>query len=576
MKRQLKRAMALLLAAMLLMSVNVWGSEGAKSELPDYSDAEFITVDVFDSYANYQGLQTGWFAKVIKDRFNMELNLIAPNVAGGGDTLYTTRAAAGEIGDIIIITNDKMKSCIENGLIYDMTDELSKYDDWKTYEGAIESFNKYAGIEDSIYAIPMQVSTSPATEPMLGDMMGVTMGVFLPWDYYAELDYPEFGTPDELLGVMEKMVENHPETEDGKKTYAITLFKDWDSGRMFCAWATAFAFGFNAPVDNYLTNEDASVVYSLIDDDGIYKDILKMYFNANQKGLMDPDSTTQNWDAFAAKSLNRQALLFNASFMLWYNNQEHKEDGTAYAFIPSTAKTVMSGNNPTGGGYSIAVGATAKDPERMAAFIDWYASTEGMNYTVNNYNNVEGLTYTVGEDGKYVLTEFGKDTSANDGVVPEEFGGGTFEEGSSHLNIQIGTYTDINPDTGDPYICTLWTSTLNDNRTKIDDLWSEHYGADFPLNYLMDNDLCAVIPGVDWAAPEESTDLQLTRAQCNSILIEGAWKCVFASDEEEFEQTWEDMKETLYGMGYQEVLDQDAAYLEEIKELYKEAAEASN
>lgn len=44
---------------------------------------EFITVDVFDAQANFQGIQSGWFAKVVKDRFNMELNIIAPNVAGG-------------------------------------------------------------------------------------------------------------------------------------------------------------------------------------------------------------------------------------------------------------------------------------------------------------------------------------------------------------------------------------------------------------------------------------------------------------------------------------------------------------
>ena len=29
---------------------------------------EFITVDVFDSQANYQGIQSGWFAKIVKDK----------------------------------------------------------------------------------------------------------------------------------------------------------------------------------------------------------------------------------------------------------------------------------------------------------------------------------------------------------------------------------------------------------------------------------------------------------------------------------------------------------------------------
>ena len=45
--------------------------------------AEPLTIDVFDSQANFQGTQTGWFAKIVKDKFNIELNIIAPNVAGG-------------------------------------------------------------------------------------------------------------------------------------------------------------------------------------------------------------------------------------------------------------------------------------------------------------------------------------------------------------------------------------------------------------------------------------------------------------------------------------------------------------
>ena len=59
---------------------------------------EFIVVDVFDSLANFQGIQSGWFAEIVKDKFNMELNIIAPNVSGGGDTLFEIRSAAGNLG----------------------------------------------------------------------------------------------------------------------------------------------------------------------------------------------------------------------------------------------------------------------------------------------------------------------------------------------------------------------------------------------------------------------------------------------------------------------------------------------
>ena len=36
-----------------------------------------MTVEVFDSLASSQGLQkSGWFAKIVKDKFNIKLNII--------------------------------------------------------------------------------------------------------------------------------------------------------------------------------------------------------------------------------------------------------------------------------------------------------------------------------------------------------------------------------------------------------------------------------------------------------------------------------------------------------------------
>ena len=48
------------------------GSSFSQDKEPVYE--ETLTVDVFDSLANYQGIQSGWFAKIVKDKFNIELN----------------------------------------------------------------------------------------------------------------------------------------------------------------------------------------------------------------------------------------------------------------------------------------------------------------------------------------------------------------------------------------------------------------------------------------------------------------------------------------------------------------------
>ena len=68
----MKRFLSVLLTIAMLLSL-VTISAVAEEEAP-------LVIDVYDDAANYNGTQTGWFAKVIKDRFNIELNIIASQV----------------------------------------------------------------------------------------------------------------------------------------------------------------------------------------------------------------------------------------------------------------------------------------------------------------------------------------------------------------------------------------------------------------------------------------------------------------------------------------------------------------
>lgn len=43
-----------------------------------------LKLTVFSTTANYAGPQTGWFAKVIKDKFNIELDIVASNLTAWG------------------------------------------------------------------------------------------------------------------------------------------------------------------------------------------------------------------------------------------------------------------------------------------------------------------------------------------------------------------------------------------------------------------------------------------------------------------------------------------------------------
>ena len=109
----MKRFLSVLLTLALLLGL-VSVSAVAEDKYP-----ELLTIDVYDDAANYNGIQSGWFAKIVKDKFNIELNIIASQVVG--NTIYATRAEEGNLGDILIVDKAKFPEIVEAGLAKDIS-----------------------------------------------------------------------------------------------------------------------------------------------------------------------------------------------------------------------------------------------------------------------------------------------------------------------------------------------------------------------------------------------------------------------------------------------------------------------
>ncbi len=520
---------------------------------------EFITVDVYDQFANYQGIQTGWFGKIVKDKFNMELNIIAPNVAGGGDTLFQTRSAAGDLGDLILTdtANGKLQKLVTAGLMIDMTDLLKEKDVYANYQTAIEITNKGMVKEEGIWALPNSISSSPADTPSEG--LDLTFGPYLRWDLYKEVGYPEMGTLEDMLPVLQKMQEAAGTTEDGKQVYAISLFKDWDGNMMNNAKQPTCFYGYDE-IGFVLSKADGSDYQNIVDSDSQYMRVLKFFFDANQMGLVDPESTTQNYDTLSTKYRNGQVL-----YCPWpwlgqnsYNTPERKAEGKGFMVAPIDDMKIFSYGCYTTGGSDrvIGIGSKAEDPERLADFIDWLYSPEGFECGghANGAAGPEGLTWEM-VDGKPVRTEFGLSAlPMNDVAVPEEWGGGSWKDGVNALNFQTLALVDEDPNTGEPYNWMMWDSTLEANVTPLDTDWQEHMGATTTLEYLENNDMLLVAPGSSYVAPEEDSNIATLRSQCKSSIIDYSWRMIFAADEEEFTSLQTELQEMVNGLGYEEVL----------------------
>lgn len=518
---------------------------------------DFITVDVYDEFANYQGIQSGWFAKVVKDKFNMELNIIAPNVTGGGDTLYQTRSATGNLGDLILINtaNGKFNELVETGLIMDCTELFKDKDVMKKYGNAVITTNELVEAE-GIYGFPNSVSTRSAAESSEG--LNPTFGPYIRWDYYKKLGYPEMDDLDDFLDVLEQMQELARKEEKSEDIYAISMFKDWDYNMMNNAKQIACMYGYDEQ-GFVLSKADGTDYQNIIDADSLYIKILRFFNTANARGLVDPDSALQNYDTWLAKYQTGKVLYSPWPWVgqSMFNTAENKAAGKGFKMAAVKDMQIFSfGCWPEGDSTNIiAIGSDTADPQRLADFIDWLYSPEGfeINGQANGAAGPRGLTWEIGEDGEPVLTDFGKKALPNNQIeVPEEYGGGTWGAGVSALNFRTFVLEETNPNTEAPYDYLCWKSTIENDKSALELDWTKQMGADTAMEYLEENQMLLVAPGANYSTPAEDANITTVRSQCKSAVISYSWKMIFARNSE-FDVLLKELQNTVKGLGYDDV-----------------------
>ena len=581
-----KKIIILMLCVVMTASVVMTGcgkeeEKKVSSQNADGTYDEFITVDVFDTLANYQGTQSGWFAKVVKDKFNMELNIIAPNVAGGGDTLFQTRSTAGNLGDLIISKTEdgRFQDMVTAGVLMDMTDIMKDKEIVKNYEYAIDKTNEMVD-QEGMWAIPSEISNQ--SPEVSSDGIEPLVAPYVRWDGYAAAGYPEVKTLDDLIPVLKEIQVAIPESDSGKKTYAISLFKDWDGNMMVNAKNYASLYGYDE-IGFVMARADGSDFQDVTDEKGVYVDALKFLFKANQEGLVDPESTTQNYDILSDKYRDGQVLssLWSWQGASYYNTVEHKEQGKGFMPLMIDDMSCFSMGCYSQGNTKgvIAIGSQAKDPERLADFIEWLYSPEGMEISgqANGAAGPEGLTWER-KDGKAVYTKYGeKALPSNAEPVPDEWGGGTWKDGVSALNFKSLALVDEDPKIGEPYLTTMWEAQLAKNNTPIDQDWQKYAeGSKTTIEYLENKKALSVAPGTSYITPAESSDIATLRSQCKTVIVDSSWKMIFAKDEAEFNSILKNMQDTVNGLGYADVLAVDMQNAKDQAASRQEAVEEFN
>ncbi len=538
------------------------------------------SIDVFTMLGNYSGDQQGWFAKIVRDKFNINMKIISSNVEGGGDAKFTSMIASGDLGDLVIYgsdTDNKWLDSIKGGYLLDMAKDglIDKCGNYITgnFPKVIEKNRVEFGNGKSVYGLGYKAANMP---PGPSEGKDMTEHSDMRWDLYEQLGRPVIKSPEEMLEVLAKMQQLDPKSETGKPTYAFSMWSDWDGTMMMYTKAFAALFGYDEG-DGYnsygflLFNPDGDM-QGCLDTDGWYVRTLRLFFKAGQLGLVDPDSISQKYEDIVNKYKDGQ-LLF--SLFPWvdnvYNTPERLAKGMAMYFVPISGEKVISyGFSNYGADRLISIGAKAKYPERIMSLINWTYTPEGF---MTIMDGPRGLTWDVNAKGKPYLTDFGKQALPNNETpVPVLWGGGNYRDGISQWNIEPIDANSINPEFGEPYDFQQWTSVLNSGTPKVLMDWRAAMGGTLTVkDYLEKNNMLAIKQPVFMGkAPDVMSDsLNLTQSLVSAVIREYSWRCVFAADESAFNTLLHEMTVKAKSLGYDDVLKWNMVHGQQVLDFLK-------
>ncbi|GHV04733.1 hypothetical protein FACS189485_10650 [Spirochaetia bacterium] len=547
-----KSILRLLSLGLLLMAVNGGGlfAGGAQAGGTNASGRSLYRADVYTQLANYAGAQVGWFAKLIKDKFNLEFNIIPT-----ADGVFATRMASGNLGDLIVFgqNGSEYTTAIEAGQLLDWSkgDILDKYgpDIKKNLSKALQHNRDTFGGGKATYGFGHDVAVSAD---------GTQSAFYHPdirFDLYQKIGSPPINTMMDYLNVLKRMVDAQPIGDSGLPAYAISLFPDWDGDVVMSVKCIGAFYGYDE-FGFTLYNAADNTVQPIFDNNSFYLQGLRFYNRAFQMGILDPDSATQTFSDVVTKYADGRVYW---SMFSWlgpsnYNTVERMAQGKGmFAVAAKDQKNIVYGNNVYGGDRNWNIGVKAKYPERLMEFINWLCTPEGI---MESSYGPKGVTWDYDANNKPYFTELGIKVQADPTtMMPASAGGGTYADGQNKINNSTFTPDEINPVSGEKYNKDFWSSELARAPSVAKAAWQKAMGVLSEDEYLKKNNYITVSTGSNFVKNEgRSVDLEQKYKQVSQVIKDGSWRAIYARTDAEFDRLVAEMIAQAKGLGYDECL----------------------
>jgi ABC-type sugar transport system, periplasmic component len=514
-------------------------SKAAESSSSSEAPEEVVTLRllVVETGTSWNTYPNSAVAEEIAKKIGVKIEYVEAD-----ETKFNVLLAGGDLPDIVRAEPVKYgKQLIEGDLIIPMDDMLEEHG--KDITANVPALVKYSREEwsegkNQLFFLAPQVQAEPSqVYPAL------TIGPTIRWDYYKEIGAPEMHTPDEVLDVLEQIVAKHPQTEDGKKIYGVSMWQDWG------LWPYIFPFTYHTTETTNnsdlmaRTLGDTQYKNILTEEESTYWTAMDFYNKANRRGLLDPDALTMKHNDYLAKATSGQIVLGPATWAMGDFNSKYANEGKGYVVLPIGKRAWNGGVNPLGWtNKSYSISKTSKHPEKAMEFLNYIFSYEGSR---TMFSGIEGVHWEM-VDGKPVI----KDET----YELKKAGGEAWNQTGIALDpnlIGIGASV-FDPVTQTPVDLFKTPEALAKGITQVEKDFSEYYGGLHPGDVL--GKLIEAGKLVDSDTPNKSLtteqlitegkiglptipeDLLKVEAQVKELAARQAAKMILAKTDEEFEK----------------------------------------
>ncbi len=361
--------------AVLSLAAAGCGTRGGTGEQKTVSEDCTVTVLIRQEGSNAAGSWEGAGADKLYEDTGIHVEFYSN---GSGDEKNLKQyLAAGTLPDLVGFQNLEQAELLIGADVLLPLDEYSgqlpEIFHNSCYEAAVQYYREIWGKEEKhLYFMATSIGERSEDE--------YTWMPMLQWNAYKKAGMPQIGTLEDYLNAAELMQKQKPTTPLGERVYGFSLCGDW-AGNNQQPSSLSYFYGIDTGQLSPLMELSVSDghIKAVTEENSFYHRALLFYFEANQRGLLDPDSRTQTAENLKRKYENGQILFANFPKLTRGYGGADERAADSYAAVPaSDMKICREPDNPVGSGWYFGINKNSKDPETVCRLLNWLYDPENI------------------------------------------------------------------------------------------------------------------------------------------------------------------------------------------------------